>query len=98
MFVKMTPSEKYELSCDEVFVLYLGNISKQVNAVYYRTVMKFVLLYRDCLNQMGWYKRREHMIKCCLNQEDQDAKLLKKIESFKNDKKYKDWNEKLISL
>lgn len=27
-FVNMTPAEKYELTCDEVFVLYLGNISK----------------------------------------------------------------------
>ena len=49
-FVNMSAPEKYDLTCDEVFVLYLGNISKQVNAVYYRTVMKFVLLYRDCLN------------------------------------------------
>jgi len=28
MFVNMIPSQKFELTCDEVFVLYLGNISK----------------------------------------------------------------------
>tara|TARA_B110000285_G_C15112895_1_gene612214 strand:+ start:600 stop:815 length:216 start_codon:yes stop_codon:yes gene_type:complete len=28
IFVNMTPTEKYNLTCDEVFVLYLGNISK----------------------------------------------------------------------
>lgn len=38
------------------------------------------------------------MIKCCLNQEEQDAQLLRKIEEFKKQNKYKEWNEKLIAL
>ena len=97
-FVNMTSREKYLLTCDEVFVLYLGNISKQVNAVYYRTVLKFVLLYRDCLNQLGWYKRRDHMIKCEQNQDEQDHLILKKIERMKNEDKNKEWNEKLYNM
>jgi hypothetical protein len=63
-FVKMTPEERLTLTCDDIFVLYLGNVSKQVNAVYFRTVMKFVLLYRDCLNEIGWERRHEHLLKC----------------------------------
>lgn len=63
-FVRLSPKERLNLTCDEIFVLYLGNVSKQVNAVYFRTVMKFILLYRDCLNSIGWTKRHEHLFKC----------------------------------
>ena len=49
-FLKLTRKEKDLLTCDDIFNLYLGYVSKQVNAVYYRTVTKFVLMYRDCMN------------------------------------------------
>lgn len=31
-----------------------------MNESYYRTVLRFVLLYRECLNEYGWLKRRDH--------------------------------------
>jgi hypothetical protein len=34
-----------------------------VNPTYFKTVMKFVMLYRDCLNELGWIKRKDHFIK-----------------------------------
>jgi len=48
---------KDSLTCDDILTLYLGEVSKQVNAIYYKTVLKFVLLYRDCVNELGWSKR-----------------------------------------
>ncbi len=49
-FVGMSRKEKDLLTCDHILNLYLGYVSKQVNAVYYRTVTKFVLMFRDCMN------------------------------------------------
>ena len=34
--------------------------------------MKFVLMYRQCLNEVGWYKRREHLLKCGISDLRQD--------------------------
>ena len=45
-FVEMTEEEKDGLVCDEVFAMYLRHVSKIVNENYYRTVIRFVLLYR----------------------------------------------------
>ena len=60
----MAEEEKELLTCDEIFCHFLGHVAKQVNHVYYKTVLRFILLYRDCLNEIGWQKRREHFIKC----------------------------------
>lgn len=58
------------MTCDDIFALYLGYVSKQVNAIYYRTVTKFVLLYRECMNQKGWIKRREYQTKASMTLEE----------------------------
>ena len=44
---------------DEVLAQYLRHCSTIVNAHYYKVVIRFVLLYRDCFNQFGWLKRAE---------------------------------------
>lgn len=69
----MTEEDKDKLTCDEVFALYLRHVSKQVNESYYRTVLRFVLLYRECLNEYGWLKRRDHYHKAYhRDEEDED--------------------------
>ena len=60
---KMSENDKDLLSCDDVFSLYLGDVSKLVNPTYYKNIVRFVMLYRDCLNELGWQKRREHFVK-----------------------------------
>lgn len=72
-FVFMDEVEKDELCCDEIFCMYLRALSKCVNENYYKTVLRFVILYRDCLNEYGWLKRRDHFLKA--NMQDQDAVL-----------------------
>lgn len=75
-FLRMALHEKDQLTCDDVFALYLGYVSKQVNAIYYRTVTKFVFLYRECMNQKGWHKRREFQLKAGMSLDDDPVWLL----------------------
>ena len=58
-FAEMNEEDKDQLSCDQILALYLRELCKQVNENYYRTVVRFVLLYRECLNEFGWLKRRD---------------------------------------
>ena len=45
---------------DEVFALYLYTVSKKVNDTFYRTILAFVILFRECLNEIGWRKLQEN--------------------------------------
>ena len=47
------------MTCDEVFCMYLREICKNVNENYYKHCLRFILLYRECINETGWLKRRE---------------------------------------
>lgn len=58
-FVQMEEERKDDLCCDEIFSLYLRDLSKIVNESYYKTILRFVILYRECLNEYGWLKRRD---------------------------------------
>ena len=45
--------KKKQKKCDEVFAEYLDSIAKYVNKESYRQVLKFVFLFRECLNHYG---------------------------------------------
>ena len=49
------------LKADEIFSLYLRNTCKKVNAKFYKVIIKFILLFRECLNEYGWHKKEELM-------------------------------------
>ena len=76
-FLEMTEEEKDTLLCDEIFSLYLRDLSKIVNENYYKTCIRFVLLYRECLNEYGWLKRRDHFMKAGILNEDEILNNLK---------------------
>ena len=78
--MKMTEEEKDMLSCDEIFSLYLRDICKMVNENYYKTCLRFVLLYRECLKEYGWLKRRDHHLKAGILHEDAILNKLKQEE------------------
>jgi len=44
---------------DEIFAYYLYTISKKVNDGFYKTVLTYVILFRECLNEIGWSKKME---------------------------------------
>jgi hypothetical protein len=50
--------------------LYLRDISRKVNKNFYKVAMRFVILYRDCLNEWGWMKRRDNFMKAEMVHED----------------------------
>jgi hypothetical protein len=104
--MEMTEEEKDQLSCDEVFALYLRHVSKIVNENYYRTVIRFVLLYRECLNECGWLKRREHFEKaysgegesCCIDDKDEVLSRLKKAEQLEEENERLKAEEKIKKM
>ena len=48
-------------TCDDLFCTYLNHLCHKVNPEYYKQLLKFVLLYRECLNDFGWQKKYESM-------------------------------------
>jgi len=50
----MSEEWRVMLSADEVLGLYLRDVASKTNEMFYRTMIKFILLYRDCLNEYGW--------------------------------------------
>jgi hypothetical protein len=44
---------------DEIFAVYLWKISKKVSDIFYRTVLAYTILFRECLNELGWAKKIE---------------------------------------
>lgn len=99
-FLRMSESERDTLTCDDAFVLYLGDVSKYVNPTYYKTVLRFIILFRECLNDLGWQKRREQYQKSDLETDDLYQRIKEKEmtdpEATKNDfqmKKYRKTEE-----
>lgn len=44
---------------DEIFALYLYRMSNRINQTYYKTVLAYVIFFRECLNEYGWGKKIE---------------------------------------
>ena len=79
---QMPENKRNMLNCEQIFTLYLREFSSLVNETYYKKLMTFVLLFRDCLNIYGWQKRAENEVKEYYGQFDYDRKLKEKLESF----------------
>lgn len=46
--------QKLNVTADDIFALFLIENSKLVNEKFYKTLIIFVKLYRDCMNKLGW--------------------------------------------
>lgn len=55
----LTESDRNQMLVDEVFALYLSTIAKKLNEPYYKKVLAYVILFRECLNEIGWQKKME---------------------------------------
>lgn len=60
--------------------MYLRDICKRVNDNYYKTVLRFAFLYRECINEYAWLKRRDHYLKAGILAEDEVLNRLKQEE------------------
>ena len=56
-YKKLTDEQKYYLSCDEVFAYYLNLVAQKVNHNFYKTVLRFIISFREWLNKYGWKKK-----------------------------------------
>jgi hypothetical protein len=46
-------TKKREKSCDQIFAEYLGFVAQKVHSEYYANVLRFVFLFRECVNSSG---------------------------------------------
>ena len=56
---ELTETERQIMKVDEIFALYLFRTSQKVNRNFYKTVLQYVILFRECLNEIGWQKKKE---------------------------------------
>ena len=76
-FEDMSEAQKDAMTCDEVFCMYLREVSKNVNEKCYKQCLRFVLLYRECINEFGWLKRSETFARAGMLHEDTLLQQLK---------------------
>ena len=55
----LTDKDRNEMLVDEIFALYLYRMSNRINQMYYKTVLAYVIFFRECLNEYGWGKKIE---------------------------------------
>lgn len=55
----LSDGDRLSMLVDETFALYLNKVSQRLNANFYKTVVAFVIHFRECLNEIGWQKRLE---------------------------------------
>ena len=63
---------------DETFALYLFRMSQRVNATFYKTVLAYVILYRECLDEIGWQKKFQADATECEKEQEVNAAMQKK--------------------
>ena len=55
----LTHYDKLDMLVDEIFALYLYRTSKRTNEIFYKTILAYVIFFRECLNEYGWGKKIE---------------------------------------
>jgi len=43
-----------KITCDDIFALFLIYISRNINEKFYKIIVIFIKLLRDCMNKIGW--------------------------------------------
>lgn len=66
-YKRLTEEHKYYMTIDDVMCVYLWVVSKKVNINFYKLVLKFIILYRECVNLYGWKKKEERDRKTGIN-------------------------------
>ena len=56
-YKQLTDEQKYYLSWDEVFAFYLSQVAYKVNHNFYKTMIRFIISFREWLNTYGWKKK-----------------------------------------
>ena len=59
MYDNLSDRDRTEMLLDEIFALYLHTLSRKVGDTFFKTVLQYVILFRECLNEIGWVKKQE---------------------------------------
>ena len=59
LYDNLNDKDRQDMLVDEIFALYLYRMSNRINQNYYRTVLAYVIFFRECLNEYGWGKKIE---------------------------------------
>lgn len=79
----LNESKKNMMNCDQVFAFYLRELALGLNSIYYsHKLLKFILFFRDCLNQYGWHKKSENDVKEHQAHQDYEYLLREKLASY----------------
>lgn len=74
--------------------MYLREVSKNVNETWYKQCLRFVLMYRECINEFGWLKRSETYARAgMLNEDTQLQQIRRQEEGQENASKSKSESE-----
>ena len=55
----LTENDRQIMLVDEIFAVSLWRTSQKINEAFYRTVLTYTILFRECLNDLGWSKKIE---------------------------------------
>jgi hypothetical protein len=55
----LSENDRQIMLVDEIFAVYLWRTSQKINEGFYRTVLTYTILFRECLNDLGWSKKIE---------------------------------------
>ena len=59
-YENLTDADRTNMKVDEIFAFYLYTISQKVKDDYYEeTMLPYVILFRECLDEIGWSKKQE---------------------------------------
>ena len=50
----LSQNDKLDMLVDEIFALYLYKTSRKTNEMFYKTILAYVIFFRECLNKIGW--------------------------------------------
>lgn len=78
----MSENKKNMLNCEQIFTLYLREFSYITNEMFYRKLLIFIILFRECLNIYGWTKRAEYEVKEYYGQYDYERRLKEKLDNL----------------
>ena len=56
---KLSEKDRQEMLVDEIFSLYLYRMSNKTNENFYKTILFYIVFFRECLNEYGWGKKIE---------------------------------------
>ena len=56
---KLSEKDRQEMLVDEIFALYLYRMSNKTNENFYKTILFYIIFFRECLNEYGWGKKIE---------------------------------------